>query len=198
MGQFLQSPDPAIKLAQQYGIRGLFSPDLVPSLQPVVVIDDLTGGIENIPRRIATGTVTKTGVAATVTVFRFETPPGIIAHITKIWILPETGTDMDIHWGASVIAPATFSAGAYTDGRLRSEGQIPAARFGMDDYATPPTPTQGKLTANANNTLALTHDVSWIMGRTDAFDFLEIWDSAADQNLTVAITWEEFSAEPVR
>lgn len=195
---FLQSPDPSKKLARQYGIRGLFSPELVPSLQPVVLIDDLTGGVENNPRRIATVLASETGVAAEFTVMRFETPPRIIAHITQLIVRPETSVPVNIHWGSSVAAPATFVAGAFTDGRLRARGEVPAARLGSDTYGTGPTPLHYTLPGQSGTNLSFLRDVDWVMGRTDAFDFVEFVVSSADKDFTFGMVWEEFNADQVR
>jgi len=196
--RLLQSPDPAIKLARQYGIRGFFTPDLVPSLQPVVLIDDLTGGVENTPKRICVVDAAVTGVAAEFSVFRFETPSTIIAHITQIYVLPETDGEIHYHFGSSVAAPAAFVRGAITDGRLRLQGQVPASVLGQDTYAVAPTPIHGRFPGEATQQLAKVNQVDWWLGNTTSFDFLEIWTSLANNNATCSIVWEEFSAQVVK
>lgn len=199
MGQFLQTPDPSTKLVRQYGIRGLFSPDLVPSLQPVVLIDDLTGGISNEPQRIATAFIDVVGVAAEFTVVRFEVPPNVIAQITQLMLVPESTQRMIVGFGSSVAAPASLATSVYSDGRLRSNGQIPAGILGGDTYAAQMTGFSYFLPGNGSASTSVPRDVSWVIGRTDgSFDFLEIACANADQNLGVAIQWREFDAMAVR
>jgi len=195
---FLQNPDPARKLARQYGIRGLFSPEIVPSLQPTVLIDDLTGGINNEPQRIAVSQGTVTGVAAEFSVFRFETPPGIIARITDVASVLESGTLLHVHFGSSVAAPATLHNKAFTDGRLREAGESPAAFLGSDTYAVAPTPTHFELPGNTSNSTFIYQKVNWVVGQTDAFDFLEFSGAVADKNIQMMVQWIEYSADRVR
>lgn len=198
MGQFLQSPDPSIKLARQYGIRGLFSPDLVPSLQPTVLIDDLTGGVENNPVRLAVAVSKMAGVAAEFAVHRFETPPGIIARIIRIGMNVELNTLVQFHFGASVAAPATFLAGVLTDGRLRSKGELPAAKIGFDTYGTAPAVSDFQLAGQSTTNLMVFQEVNFIMGRIDAFDFLEVWHPVVDKDLNISWLWEEFTADAAK
>ncbi len=195
----LQSPDPSIKLARQYGIRGLFTPEIVPSLQPVVLIDDLTGDdLTNVPSRIASGSIDVVGVLGEITVVRFETPPNTIARIFQVRIKPETSTDIQLHYGASAVAPATFVAGVFTDGRLRSKGEIPAARIGGDTVAVAPTPRNYTLPGQQTRALTPLMDVNFVIGRTDAFDFLEFWQGETDKDWQFDIMWEEFTAAIVK
>lgn len=199
MGQFLQSPDPAIKLARQYGIRGLFSPDLIPSLQPVTIIDDLTGGISNEPQRIAVARVSIAGVAAEFSVARFETPPNVICHITQLLLRTETDDVIFAHFGSSVAAPATLVQGTYTDGRLRGAGQQAAGILGGDTYGTNATPAQFDLIGEANKGDLELSNVDWVIGRTDGFfDFVEIACSTVDLDFFVSMRWREYDAVEVR
>lgn len=195
---FLQSPDPARKLARQYGIKGLFTPEIIPTLQPVVLIDDLVGGIENNPVRLAVGVSNMAGVAAEFSVHRFETPPGIIARIIGMAMQVELNTLVQFHFGASVAAPASFKAGVLTDGRLRSKGELPAARIGFDTYGTAPAVSDFQLSGQATTNLVIFNKVDFIMGRTDGFDFLEVWHPVVDKDLNISWLWEEFNAEVVR
>jgi len=195
----LQNPDPAIKLARQYGIRGIFTPELVPSIQPVVLIDDLTSGISNEPQRICTSEGTINGVAAETTVFRFETPPNVIALITHVIFDPETNNHINISFGSSVAAPATLFAGVLTDGRLRSQGQTPACILGADTYAAGVGNPTLFLASNVSNPVQIFQEVNWVVGRTDGFfDFVEFAMTTVDQNMKMALQWTEFDAVEVR
>jgi len=194
----LQNPDPAIKLARQYGIRGIFTPEIVPSLQPVVLIDDLTGGISNEPQRICQASINITGVNAEKTIFRFETPPLVIAEIQAIYINPEASQIVDVFFGSFVAAPAAFTAGALTDGRLRSKGESPACRIGVDTYAASSSTIHGIFTVVAGVGSFNEVRPNWIIGRTDAFDFVELAGRTTDQNMTISIRWREFDAVAVR
>jgi hypothetical protein len=198
MGQFLQSPDPAIKLARQYGIRGLFSPDLVPSIQPVTLIDDLTGGISNEPQRIAVSWGTVAAVVAERSVFRFETPPNVIAQITSVAFQPSAAVHIDVSFGSTVAAPATVFVAEYTDGRLRNRGQSPACVFAADTYAVV-GPINMRFSANSSGALFLTYPVNWIVGDTGTqFDFVEFATGGSNLDFNMSIQWTEFDAVPVR
>jgi len=196
----LQSPDPAIKLARQYGIRGIFTPEIVPSLQPVVLIDDLTGGISNEPQRIGIAQGTESAVAAQKTTFRFETPPNVIAQITHLFLNPATGGLVSVHFGSSTItAPATIHDKAYTDGRLRSKGESPACVWASDTFAAAITPIEFEFAATNSGTVNPMFHVNWIIGRTDeSFDFVELQVQSNNIAASMGISWIEFDAVAVR
>lgn len=195
---FLQNPDPARKLARQYGIRGLFSPEIVPSVQPVTLIDDLTGGITNEPQRIGVGRAAVTGVAAESSVVRLETPPGIIAEIIEIYLFPATSTLINVFMGSFYAAPATFVAGQFTDGRLRLPGQQPALRIGVDTYAVANTAIHYTYTASSGTTTPVAWNPNWVMGSAASFDFIEITAATVNNTLLASIKWREYSADQVR
>ena len=192
----LQSPDPAIKLARQYGIRGFFTPDLVPSIQPVVLIDDLTGNLSNEPVRNANAFISIGGVAAEFTVARLEVGPGTMVQVTSVAAYPESSGFLKFSFGSQVAAPAAVAAGQYSDGRLRSAGQTPKAILGIDTYAVAPVLEAGVLNSASSSFAPI--PVNWIFGRTDAFDFLEIWVVTADKNLNIGLQWTEYEAATVK
>jgi len=195
----LQSPDPAIKLARQYGIRGIFTPEIVPSLQPVVVVDDLSPGISNEPQRIACAFLSVTGVAAETSVMRFEVGPNTICKITRVWTNPEGNTPTEFSFGTTVAAPATLATSFYSDGRLRSDGQTPAGVLGTDTFAVAPTNVCGQLAGNNAQQIVFWQEVDWVIGRTDgSFDFMTFHLSTVDQDWDFGIQWTEYVASEVR
>jgi len=194
----LQSPVPAQKLARQYGIRGVFTPEIVPSLQPVVLIDDLTQGLSNEPLRIGASTGIQAGVAAEFTTFRFETPPGIIARITRILVTPASSGLVKIFFGSSVVAPATLFTKAFTDGRLRLAGEEPASFLGADTYAVVLAAQHIFLAGHSTANVVKWQEVDWVIGNTTSFDFFEIGNQNANNAMTVALQWTEESIVEVR
>jgi len=199
----LQSPDPAQKLARQYGIRGIFTPELVPSIQPVVLIDDLSGTVENTPQRICVASGTRTGAAGVFATFRIETPPGVIAEIMQITAFIETNALLNISFGAtpSVAAPTSLFIGQLTDGRLRSQGQVPAAILGALNELTLIAPIIFTIPLTP---VAAVFQTPWafpiVLGRTDGanFDFMELQCGTSDLDVTISMMWREFSAAEVR
>ena len=196
---FLQSPDPARKLAQAYGIRGLFSPEIVPSLQPVTIIDDLTGGISNVPQRTAVGTATALAGALNISVVRFETQPGLIARVERLNIITQSAQRVKVNFGSTVAAPATVATtSAYTDGRLRLEGQTPQAILSHDDYLVGPSTNQMDLPGQSSSNLIFMQELNWVVGSATSFDFIEIFNTVVNNFLIVGLQWTEFDAAEVR
>jgi len=196
----LQNPDVASKLARQYGIRGIFSPELVPSLQPTVLIDDLTAGISNEPQRIAVAQVFVLGVNAEFTIFRFETPPGVIAQIEEVFMSTESNQIIEVFFGSFIAAPAALAVGALTDGRLRSQGQVPACILGGDTFAAKNSVIHNQFIGTSSVTVQTAIHPGWVVGRTDGanFDFLEMSCRTLDQNVSCSMRWREFDASEVR
>lgn len=196
----LQSPDPAIKLARQYGIRGIFTPEIVPSLQPVVMVDDLSGTqINNTPQRIATALGSVTGVAAESSVFRFEVPPNVIAQVTHFGVKNQANSFLQVNFGSFYTAPATIFTSVYTDGRLRGDGQVPAGILSADTFAVAATTNTLRFGATGSNQTSNWRDVNWIIGRTDGFfDFIEFTIDALDSDATFWLQWNEFDAVAVK
>jgi len=194
----LQTPEPAIKLARQYGIRGIFTPEIVPSIQPVTLIDDLSGGISNEPQRIACSFGSVTGVVAEFSTTRFETPPNVIAHIQNVMFQPEADNNIHVFFGSTVVAPATVFAGAYTDGRLRLQGQTPACIFSGDTYAVANAAQHLRMPGEATAQLSQWIPVNWIVGANQSFDFVEFEVPTADQNFQMSIQWTEYDSQTVR
>jgi len=194
----LQSPDPAQKLARQYGIRGIFTPEIVPSLQPVVIIDDLSKGISNVPQRIALARINQTFVANEFTIFRFETKPNVMAQIQRIGFVPSADTQLKVFFGSSKVAPASVVVGAYTDGRLRLKEQTPACILGADTYATALGAFHMELAGENTAQNIKWQEVNWIVGANDVFDFVEMQISTVATAGSLFMQWEEFDSTTVR
>ena len=190
---FLQSPDPAKKLARQYGIRGLFSPELVPSVQPVVLLDDLSGGhLSDTPQRQGSSRAVAPAVAAEVAYFRFEVPSNVIARIDRISVQPAASGLMQFFFGSSLAAPASTAANAYQDGRLRLSGEGPSGQLSFD--------TSAASLAVVHYELGTGFDISpgWVIGNTGSFDFLEMLGNTANSSVNLSINWTEYNATLVR
>jgi len=195
----LQSPTPAIKLARQYGIRGIFTPEIVPSLQPVVIIDDLASdNLSDNPVRIGTALALAPAVANERGIFRFETPTLVIAKVTKIGIQPSATVSMSVFFGSSFTAPATTAANAYTDGRLRLAGESPSCQLSFDTQAAALAVEHQRFGAASSGISATTIDVNWIIGNTTSFDFIEFATDTFNVACRLYLQWEEFDASVVR
>jgi len=197
---FLQDPGPSQKLAQQYGIRGLFSPDIVPSLQPVVLIDDLTGGLAQIPQKICVASFGEAAVVGEVAVWRIETPPRVIARIDLIMASGSSNNIAAFFGSSFAVTPANAATETYTDGRLRSQGRTPQCQIVSDTQVATLAANDFIFTSSAGATTPVPFRPGWIFGRTDGenFDFIEFQVQAANAAIDVSMQWTEFDAQVVR
>jgi len=196
---FLQSPDPARKLARQYGIRGLFSPELVPSLQPVVVLDDISGNqLTDSPVRIGSATGFEAAVVGERATFRLEAPTGVIARVSQVWTNGGAAINMNVFFGSSITAPSTTSANAYTDGRLRLAGENPQVQLSHDTQVAALAAIHTIIPVTTTISSDAIYNVNWVFGNTTSFDFIEIVAATVNTAVNMAFAWEEFDAKVVR
>jgi len=181
-------------LQKQFNLVGRYRAQLDEVIVPVAIVADVKG--EGIPAetRQAVSTFIVPAVAAELSVFRFEVPNGVYASLNRIMCQTSTDTFLVVFYGSSfAVTPTAPAVVTFVDGRRRARGEFPAGKVFFD--------TQIPQLAVPEDRIPLTRATSgpnWfdlggmIVGRDDAFDFVEFAMVTSNLTLTVSMQWEEF------
>lgn len=188
----VNNPRAADQLRREFQIMGdRLNVTLDDVVVPVAVVADLSaGGAIPLVRRCY-ARFSQAAIALEYGTWRLETPPGIMAIITRILIKSAADGLAIAHFGSTIVAPANLAATQYMDGRLREQlGMEPAARLA---YGT----QVAVLAAPINYVVARTtpgqeNYMEWPFGRDDGYyDFVEFQNHTLNQAISVAMEWDE-------
>jgi len=189
----IQNPRVGQALAREFNLVGRVNPLLDEVLVPVVLSGDIRSTVPP-RRREATARNSISPGVGLFAFFRFEVPPATLARVTHLFMDVEADTLISFHWGSSLAAPVNAQTSvAFTDGRLRREGALPAGRFFVDDVAAPLISAnrdwEAFVLAASDGRVFLPEST---VGQPDNTDFLEITLRTADVDANATIYWEEF------
>lgn len=179
---------------EAYNVVGRFRARVDETVVPVCLVDDFSaGGGFPVVRRAASFAL-EGAVAAEFPVFRFETPPGVLCVIRKIWGRPVTSPQfLNIFFGSQIAAPANVAAKSYIDGRVRARGETPAGVLVSDSAAALPITHLRYITSNISLEPL---EVEWPIGMLGSFDFIEFESGGVNQAYLFSLEWDEHLIRP--
>jgi len=189
----VQNANASQALHEEFNLVGRYRPQLDEVIVPVVVVANVEGsGIPN-PTRQAVSQGQNVADVAERSVFRFETPPGVFARITQLLIRNTAGDQFTtVFFGSTISAPATAASKTYIDGRRRAIGETPSCVLAHGTQIAALAQIHAILPSYRSTSGENLFNVDWLVGRTDAFDFVEMLGSALNATVDFTIFWEEF------
>lgn len=158
---------------------------------PVAIVADLSVGSSGVPIvRRAYSAFSQAAVVAEYTQWRFETPPGIIAVVTRVLVQAPAAQLARVRWGSSITAPANVATKQFMDGRLREAGLVPQCTLASGTNVGAMGNPQRYLQADA--VPGIEHVVEWVVGRDDGqYDFIEFSSFAVNEAMAGFVEWDE-------
>jgi hypothetical protein len=157
---------------------------------PVALVADLSGTSTN-PIRRACVRILQTAVVGQFFTARLELPTGVLGVVRRVIIQNNSGSRlMNVFFGSTVPAPATLGISVYTEGRLRASGQTPAGVLAFGTQVAALATIHNILFAGVP-TEVHSEILNWPFGRTNAFDFIEFQADVANEQIIMAVEWDE-------
>lgn len=191
----IQRPDAGTLLTEHFRLTSRVSPQLEEFIIPTAQVSDLSIGATPPTCRSGAMQFSNSPVVGERSVWRFESPPGVICKIKRFWCLNvDVDGDLTAHFGSSLaVVPTVAATSRFTDGRLT--GLEPPAGLVLHDTQVGLLaafewrrfiPLLTDITIEPNNWVAGT-------GRRGEFGFIEFLLTGVASSVNVSMEWDEFT-----
>lgn len=191
----IQRPGTGTLLTDHFRLISRVNPELEEFVVPTAQVADLSLGATPPICRSATMQFSNSPVAAQRSVWRIESPPGIILKIKHFWVLNvDVAGDLTVHFGNSLaVVPTVAATSRFTEGRLTG-AELPGGLVLHDTQVATLAAFEWRRFLGVLGEIEYSPP-NWVVGtgRPGEFGFIEFLATAIQNSVNVAIEWDEFS-----